>query len=224
MRAASILAGFGSDVTLWTVTGPGLAGDFIDIAKRRSIKLESTSGSADIWFRYRHPLARPDVYPAVVSPAAYPNDVVADRALVFGMLEGRPKVLAKRVVYDPQDGFRARPFDENGSTAEELLIIASLSEGRALTAEEEPEKIARALLAIGKCVGVIIKCGPQGALIATATAQQWIRPFPSKRVWKIGSGRDESARSIQEVAEDQAQRSRRKCSRKKHRGRLERHR
>jgi nucleoside 2-deoxyribosyltransferase len=188
MRAASILTGFGSNVTLCTVTGPGLADDFTDIAKRKGIKLESTSGSADIWFRYRHPLAKPDVYPAVVSAATYPDDVAADRALVFGMLEGRPKVLAKRAVYDPQDGFHARPFDENGSTAEELLIIASLSEGRALTAQEEPEKIARALLATGKCVGLIIKCGPQGALIATATAQQWIRPFPSKRVWKIGSG------------------------------------
>jgi len=188
MRAASILRGFGSDVTLCTVTGPGLAADFTDIAKRKGIKLESMSGSVDIWFRYRHPLAKPDVYPAVVPAATYPDDVAADRALVFGMLEGRPKVLAKRVVYDPQDGFRARPFDENGSTAEQLLIIASLSEGRALTAEEAPEEVARMLLATGKCVGAIIKCGPQGALIATATTQQWIRPFPSKRVWKIGSG------------------------------------
>lgn len=116
------------------------------------------------------------------------NDVIAERVLVFGMLEGRPKVLAKRVVYDPQDGFRARPFGENGSTAEELLIIASLSEGRALTAEEEPEKVATAHLANVKCVGVIIKCGPQGTLVATATEQQWITPFPSRRVRKIGSG------------------------------------
>lgn len=114
--------------------------------------------------------------------------MIAEDALVFGMLEGRPKVIAKRVVYDPQDGFRARPFDDNGSTTEELLIIASLSEGRALTAEEKPEKVATSLLADGKCVGVIIKCGPQGALVATAAAQQWITPFPSKRVWKIGSG------------------------------------
>lgn len=188
MRAACILAGFGSAITLSTVTGPGLTGDFEDIARRKGITLESKPGSVDIWFRYRHPLAKPDVYPALVPPTTYQSDVVAEHALVFGMLEGRPKVSAKRAVYDPQDGFRARPFHENGSTAEELLIIASLSEGRALTAEEEPEKVAAALQGSGKCVGVIIKCGPQGALVATATSQLWIRPFPSKRVWKIGSG------------------------------------
>lgn len=186
MRAACILAGFGSAITLSTVTGPGLTGDFEDIARRKGITLESKPGSVDIWFRYRHPIAKPDVYPAFVPPTTFQSDVVAEHALVFGMLEGRPKVSAKRAVYDPQDGFRARPFHENGSTAEELLIIASLSEGRALTAEEEPEKVAAALL--GKCVGVIIKCGPQGALVATSTSEQWIRPFPSKRVWKIGSG------------------------------------
>jgi nucleoside 2-deoxyribosyltransferase len=188
MRAASILAGLGSAVTLCTVTGPSLTSDFEDIAKRKGITLESKVGSVDIWFRYRHPLAKPDVYPAVVPLVTTRNDVLAECALVFGMLEGRPRVHAKRVVYDPQDGFRARLFGENGSTAEELLIIASLSEGRALTAEEEPEKVATALLTNGKCVGVIIKCGPQGALVATGTTQVWIRPFPSKRVWKIGSG------------------------------------
>lgn len=188
MRAASILAGFGSEVTLCTVTGPSLTSDFAAIANKKGITLASTSGSVDVWFRYRHPLAKPDVYPVIVPAASNQNDVIAEGALVFGMLEGRPKVVAKRVVYDPQDGFRARPFGENGSTTEELLIIASLSEGRALTAEEKPEKVATSLLADGKCVGVIIKCGPQGALVATTTAQQWITPFPSKRVWKIGSG------------------------------------
>lgn len=188
MRAASILAGLGSAVTLCTVTGPSLANDFEAIAKKKGITLEPKSGSVDVWFHYRHPLAKPDVYPPFVPSVTNQNDVTAESALVFGMLEGRPKVFAKRVVYDPQDGFRAQPFSENGSTAEELLIIASLSEGRALTAEESPEEVATALLANAKCVGVIIKCGPQGALVTTATAQQWVTPFPSKRVWKIGSG------------------------------------
>lgn len=66
MRAASILAGLGNVVTLCTVTGPGLASDFEDIAKREGITLESKSGSIDVWFRYRHPLAKPDVYPVIV--------------------------------------------------------------------------------------------------------------------------------------------------------------
>jgi nucleoside 2-deoxyribosyltransferase len=142
----------------------------------------------DIWFRYRHPLAKPDVYPATVASVNDRNDVVAAHALVFGMMEGRPKVTAKRAVYDPQDGFRAQHFRNNGSSAEELVIVASWSEGRALTNERSPERIAARLIADEGCTAVIIKCGPQGALVATATSQKWIGAFPSERVWKIGSG------------------------------------
>ncbi|QMV20407.1 nucleoside 2-deoxyribosyltransferase [Granulicella sp. 5B5] len=104
------------------------------------------------------------------------------------MMEGRPKVIAKRAVYDPQDGFRAQHFDGNGSSAEELVVLASWSEGRAMTDEKDPERIAARLLENGSCIAVIIKCGPQGALVATATSHKWIRAFPSPRVWKIGSG------------------------------------
>jgi nucleoside 2-deoxyribosyltransferase len=38
------------------------------------------------------------------------------------------------------------------------------------------------------CSAVVIKRGPQGALVATKTSQKWIRAFPGERVWKIGSG------------------------------------
>lgn len=51
MRAASILAGLGSAVTLCTVTGPSLTSDFEAIAKRKGITLESKAGSVDVWFR-----------------------------------------------------------------------------------------------------------------------------------------------------------------------------
>lgn len=188
MRAACILAGFGNPTTLYTVTGPSLASDFEGIANRKGIALESTPGDVDIWFRYRHPLAKPDVYPVTVPLVNNRDDVIADHALVFGMMEGRPKVIAKRAVYDPQDGFRAQPFCANGSSAEELVILASWSEGRALTGEKTPEMIATKLLREEGCSAVVIKCGPQGALVATATSQKWIRAFPSERVWKIGSG------------------------------------
>jgi hypothetical protein len=145
MRAACILAGLENPTTLYTVIGPDLANDFKDIAKRKGFTLESTSGEVDIWFRYRHPLAKPDIYPATAPTVSNRDDVIADHALVFGMMEGRPKVIAKRAVYDPQDGFRAQPFRANGSSAEELVILASWSEGRALTGEKTPEMIASKL-------------------------------------------------------------------------------
>jgi len=104
------------------------------------------------------------------------------------MIEGRPRVIAKRVLYDPQDGFRARPFEENGSSAEELVVLASLSEGRALTGKYSAEEIANQLLAGSSCIAVVVKCGPQGALVATKTERKWIGAFPSAKMWKIGSG------------------------------------
>lgn len=188
LRAASALRGLGSATDLHTVTGPSLANDFQMIANRKGITLHASNGTQDIWFRYRHPLAKPDIFPP--SPALLSDRPVvkADCALVFGMLEGRPKVTAKRAVYDPQDGFRAQSFEANGSSANEYAIVLSWSEGRALTARSDPKEIADSLLARDHCVAAVLKCGPQGALVATGTSSAWIRAFPSKSVWKIGSG------------------------------------
>lgn len=188
LRAASVLTGLGSPANLHTVTGPALADDFHAIAVRKGIELHASAGPEDIWFRYRHPLAKPDIYPPIITPVADRPIVHAETALIFGMLEGRPQVTANRAVYDPQDGFRAQPFEVNGSVATELAIVASWSEGRALTGKTDPAEIAESLLNTGQCVAAVIKCGPQGALVATNASSSWIQAFPSRRVWKIGSG------------------------------------
>jgi len=193
MRAASILTGLGNSIILHTVTGPILSADFAGIAQRKGISLRADVGTSDIWFRYRHPLSKPDIYPPCIYPTDMPyladrSEIIGDQALVFGMIEKRPKVKAKRAIYDPQNGSRADSFAANGSCASELVILASLSEGRALTGKELPAEIASSLLANEGCVAAIVKCGVQGALVATSTSQKWIRSFPSQRVWKIGSG------------------------------------
>ena len=187
-RAAAVLRGLDNSVNLHTVTGPSLGSDFRTIAERKEIELQALHGAHDIWFRYRHPLAHPDIYPPNVLPFSYHSVISVDNALVFGMLEGRPQVSAKRAVYDPQDGFRAKPFRINGSAADELAIIASWSEGRALTQKQSPLEIAACLLEQEQCVAAVIKCGPQGALVATGEYSTWIKSFPSTQVWKIGSG------------------------------------
>lgn len=185
-RAANILAGLGNDVTLHTVLGPKLASEFTGIASRKKLKLCAVNGAVDYWFRYRHPLAKPDISP---SPAQVPKgDIRVADALVYGMLEGRPKVTAARAVYDPQDGSRSQSFDINGSSAAELAIVASLSEALAISGKATPEDAVAELLAIPTCVTVVVKCGAQGALVATRADQKWIGAFPSEKVWKIGSG------------------------------------
>lgn len=188
MRAASVLSGLGNSVTLFTVTGPALSLDFEEIARRKKINVVASPRARDVWFRYRHPLAKPDIYPADVAAFGKREDVRVDQALVFGMIEGRPTVKCSRAVYDPQDGFRAMPFSANGSSCPDLVVVASWSEGRALTGETRADAIATKLLMDEGCSGVVIKCGPQGALIATPSGKKWIPARPSHRVWKIGSG------------------------------------
>lgn len=188
VRAASVLAGFGNNVTLNTVTGPVLRREFSDICKRKGIALNAATSNADVWFRYRHPLSMPDIHPCSPLVTSEREPISTERALVFGMIEDRQKVIAERAVYDPQDGYRAKPFSENGSSANELVLLASLSEGRALTGERLPEDVAAKLLSSPACVAAVVKCGPRGALVATANTSDWIGAFPSSRMWKIGSG------------------------------------
>ncbi len=188
LRAAMVLNGLSHDVTLETVAGPKLLDQVSDIAKQNKISVNIQMASADIWFRYRHPLSKPDIYPPNIPTFGNTHFVDAENALVFGMLEGRPRVSARKAVYDPQDGFRAKSFESNGSTARELAIVASLSEGRAITNEEAPDAIASELLRSRHCQVVVLKCGPQGALVKTPSMHAWIQAFPTSRVWKIGSG------------------------------------
>ena len=82
----------------------------------------------------------------------------------------------------------SRPFHENGSTASELAQVVSWSEGKALTGLDDPHEIAMQLLSAPGATVVIVKCGPQGALVYSAGTSSWIASFPTTNVYKIGSG------------------------------------
>lgn len=187
-RAAAVLSSLGVKVSLTVALGEGFLSTFESLAKKLGYTLDVRARTEDIWFRYRHPLGHPTVYPDPLPKATHGAPIIADSVLVFGMIEGRPTVHAKRAVYDPQDGLAAKPFGENGSTAEELALVMSYSESKALTGSATPESQADLLIAEHSVSVVIIKCGPQGALVRTRTDTNWVRPFPSKRVYKIGSG------------------------------------
>ncbi|HCF3113654.1 TPA: hypothetical protein NIC08_006226, partial [Pseudomonas aeruginosa] len=144
-RAAALISGLGVEVRLHTVLGNGLVKEFVGLADHFGYELIDTPSDADVWFRYRFPLGRPDRYPSGDIAVEQPI-VVAENMLVFGMIEGRPATHADRVVYDPQDGSKSKPYAANGSTAKELAMVVSYSEGRVLTGQKEPEDIATALL------------------------------------------------------------------------------
>ncbi|MGH8493114.1 MAG: PfkB family carbohydrate kinase [Moraxellaceae bacterium] len=187
-RAAAVLSSLGVKTTLNTVTGPLLGSVFQSIAETCGYELKAAPGTEDIWFRYRHPLSHPTIYPPQPKAISSRAPIHVETALIFGMLEGRPEVHAKKAVYDPQDGSRSQHFFANGSSASELAVVASYSEAKALTGESAPEAMAANLLSDPRISAVVIKCGPQGALVKTRSDQDWIRAFPTKRVYKVGSG------------------------------------
>lgn len=187
-RSAALLASLGVNTELFTATGPELSSEFEKIAQNLKYKLHTWKCPSDVWFRYRYPLGRPDIYPSTLPALTYQETLKVDLLLVFGMIEGRPTTQAKRVVYDPQDGSNAKAYSSNGSTADDLAIVLSYSEGLALTGEKDPSKMARALVQEPGASVAIIKCGPQGALVHTADASSWVYPSPTTRVYKIGSG------------------------------------
>ncbi|APR37441.1 PfkB family carbohydrate kinase [Paraburkholderia sp. SOS3] len=187
-RAAVALATMGAKVRLHTVLGTALEAEFRAIADKFCYELAATTTSDDIWFRYRYPMGRPELYPSRVLKPVVHETVRADCALVFGMVEGRPQTHANRVVYDPQDGDGSIDYIANGSTANELAMVVSLSEGRALTGHNEADCILAALLKLSGVSAAVIKCGPQGALAGTLNARIWIPSVPTTNVYKIGSG------------------------------------
>lgn len=187
-RAASTLRGLGASVKLVTSVGPSLNDAAVEIAKQRGFELRATSKAADVWFHYAHPLAAPSISNSGSKNVQKASPIEAEFSLVFGMLEGRPPVRARRAVYDPQDGSAAKPYWADGSTALELALVLSFSEGVALSGATQPSEIVESLLKGENVAAVILKCGPQGALVAIQKEKHWIRAFPTDRVYKVGSG------------------------------------
>lgn len=187
-RAATILKSLGAAVELHSAVGPRLRDEFVALSRRLGYFHVSHPSRDDVWFRYRHPLGRPDILPMTAPEWQMPGEIRADGMLVFGMIEGRPTTHGDRVVYDPQDGCKARAYSANGSTAREMAMVLSHSEGRAITHQEDPQRIAESLLDDESVVVAIVKCGPQGALVQTRDGCSWVYPFPTERVYKIGSG------------------------------------
>jgi hypothetical protein len=187
-RAAALLSSLGVSVHLETFNGPTFRQSFRELAEGLGYSQNARNYAADVCFRYRFPLGHPDILPLQFTRISDEPPITAGNLLAFGLLEGRPTTHAKRVVYDPQDGALAIQYGANGSTAEELAVVVSLSEGRALTGEQEPEVIASALLGEPSTSIAIVKCGPQGALVRSGDQSAWIYPFPTNSVYKVGSG------------------------------------
>lgn len=152
-------------------------------------QIAPTSVQGIVDFTYLHDMAVPVIQGIPIAPHP-PLDVSAEKILRFGMLEGDAVVHAKWAVYDPQNGRKGRPFNENGSTADHLALVLNANEACHMAGKPNahPSLSAPVLAQQQGAEVVVIKMGPEGAFIWTATGTAQVPAFRTSHVWKIGSG------------------------------------
>lgn len=188
-RAAAALSGELPDVQLVTYRALPLQEGFFNLETVYALRASGPETAFGVDFHYTHSLAIPRIVPrpdAIIQQSAI--TVEDDVVLRFGMLEGTARVKAKRAVYDPQSAFDPRPFAENGSTAERLVLILNRLEAHCLTGQQEPQKAIDELLGRGDAEAIVVKMGGRGALVAWRGGRELVPAYRSESVFKIGSG------------------------------------
>lgn len=140
-------------------------------------------------FTYLYDMAVPEIR-CIPERSHAPLLVTAEKVVRFGMLEGDAIVHAKWAVYDPQNARQGQPFRANGSTAEHLALVLNSDEASHMAGMpgEHPSKTAPVLAQQHDAEVVVVKMGPEGALVWTPTGTAQVPAFRTNRVWKIGSG------------------------------------
>jgi nucleoside 2-deoxyribosyltransferase len=137
-------------------------------------------------FDYYHPLS-PPVPLNLNNNIVQLQDITAENVLYYGMIEAKVKVSADYLVYDPQNH---KSFKETESTAKHLALILNKKEALALSESNSSDliEIGHSLLKTEKAEVVVIKNGPQGALVFEDGLVKEIPVFETKSVWPIGTG------------------------------------
>lgn len=187
-RAAAAVSGHVDAAVLHSYARPDTAEAFQPYANQYGFSFEPTASEQTISFEYVHSLAPPTLTPSIQRIRRNPSfEVSADNVLRFGMMEGSAVVRAKRCVYDPQSPVDPEPFGANGSQAEALAIVANRSEIVALAGISDPLEAAQNLCGKGAAL-VIVKSGPEGALVVTKDGETHVPAYRTERVWTVGSG------------------------------------
>jgi nucleoside 2-deoxyribosyltransferase len=149
-----------------------------------------TSIFHSIEFHYEHPLIDPRIYPRLDTVEKKGNvlQVEGENVLYYGLIEGNAVITAKNVVYDPQSPVTPKNFSETGSTAEKIAYVINLREAFLLTGEIDPKEIMKVFVLKEKIDVLVLKMGPQGAMVFANDGQWRIPVYETPSVWPIGSG------------------------------------
>lgn len=189
-RAALAIANMGSPVKLHSYLDPNTLEVFNGEAVwQSSLSVHQTPVSGVVRFDYLHDMATPRISGQPEKKHAA-IQLTGERVVRFGMLEGTAVVHAKWAVYDPQNQHSAEPFGANGSTAEHLALVLNSWEAATMAGmpDQSPTATAPVIAGTQGAEVVIVKMGPEGAFVWTASGTAQVPAFRTEHVWKIGSG------------------------------------
>jgi hypothetical protein len=187
LRAACALSGRRAHVELYTYASSKHRAYLEGLGASLGFTAQAETSPGTFAFGYQHSLARPSF--SVSDKSVYelpPLSVEAEAILAYGMLEGQPVFDGDRVVFDPQSPEDATLFNTNESFAAHLAIVANSSEARRLSSESDLQIAGNKLLERAEVV--VIKQGPQGALVFTGSGTHHVPAYRTTRTFLIGSG------------------------------------
>lgn len=188
-RAASAAVRHVERVELVSRARVDIAQIFAAYASSYGFDLRLEDSPQTLSFDYVHSLSSPSTRPAIEKMIRVPDlEVRGDVVLRFGMVECSAIVNARCCIYDPQFGDKPEHFSDNGSFAERLAIVANQSEVRRMGNAVDATQAAQNLLGTANCEVVVVKAGPDGAIVVDADGVQHISAYRTAHVWKVGSG------------------------------------
>lgn len=186
LRAAAVLRQVANDLEFISPIDAESREDAEVMASTFGLDIEWKERDKAVAFEYHTPLSSP----VITGPdsKAESFEVSGDVALVFGMLECQPTVDVKTLVFDPQKPRGLTGLNLDGIDAERLAIVANAAETRAMSGTSDLEEGAKIIFDAAGADVVITKRAARGALVTTSDGQEMVGPWPTERVWPIGSG------------------------------------
>lgn len=190
LRAAAVLRSIDPGVRL--VSARARSEDDTVQTTASTLDIEATwlERTAPVGFGYFTPLSAPtiDGRSSALTDHDRGQEFRDDVALVFGMVEGQPKVRSKMLVVDPQQPRELASVQTAGLEYERLGVVLNVAETLSVGNEATVEEAARRVLAVTRAEVVVTKRGPRGALVTTAEGQRSVGAVETLTVWPIGSG------------------------------------
>ena len=164
--------------------------EYDPLVSNGSVELDLKEINKTLSFKYFNTLSSPKINPSLIDLNNTKNEIFNvsdDVVLRFGFLEGDVKVNSKKVVYDPQSSHSPKLYFDNGSIADELLMVLNLNEAKLLSGKNNIEDMQDSLL-VKTTVAVVVKLGPLGGAIISHEGIKYYSAYRTDNVFSIGTG------------------------------------